>query len=291
MTTIQIKAKMPELPVSTPPIFALRVPKVNEKALLDLASTLRLKAREDAGQISRDGSTLAYSEGAFDLTIHRASGAFRFKDRNRWQVDDKSNVRLSDEAAAKLARGYLSRYRLLPEDSRVLRVSRLHVASAGPDRKIEDHRVIDVAVHFQPVVRGLPIDGPGGTVTVYLDSKGKMTCLDHVSRSIGPVYRKVTRLRPPEDVIEGARKLWTERGVKEVAIREVRLCYFEMGWDDVQRYLQPAYIVLATLFGPDRRIKSDEIHVTPAAVNYVAGLVPRPPPRRAAQKPRKGRGQ
>jgi len=84
--------KMPELPESPPPIFTLPTPRVNERALLDLARSFKLKATEQAGSISRDASTFTYSEGAFDLTFHRASGAFRFKDRNRWQIDRRSNV-------------------------------------------------------------------------------------------------------------------------------------------------------------------------------------------------------
>ena len=286
MSSIRVTAKMPDLPQSLPPIYTLRAPRVNEKALLDLARTFRLKATEEAGSTSRDASNFTYSEGAFDLTIHRASGAFRFKDRNRWQIDHGSNVDLSDEDAIKLARAQLKRYKLLPEDSKVLRVSRLHVAVAGPDRKMEDHRIIDVAVCFQPVVGGVPVDGPGGKVTVYLDHERKMTCLAHISRSLGPVYRRVTSLRPPQYAIDEASRKWTERGIQEVEVREVRFCYFELGWNDEQRYLQPAYVVLATLFGPDRRIRTDEINVTPAVVKPVDRLVPSAPKRRPAQKTR-----
>ena len=183
-------ANLPELPESLPAIFTLLKPQVNERALLNLAQTFNLKAGERAGSISRTASTFTYSEGAFDLALHRASGAFRFKDRNRWQIDHRSNVELSDEDAVRLAQDYLRLHDLLPANWRVLKVSRLHVATAGPDREIQDKRVIDVAVCLQPVVGGLPIDGPGGKVTVYLDHQGKITCLDHLSRSVGPVYRR-----------------------------------------------------------------------------------------------------
>jgi len=285
MSSIKISGKMPELPDAPPPIFTLPTPRVNEKMLLDLAGSFKLKANEQAGSISRDASTYSYSEGAFDLILHRASGAFRFKDRNRWQIDHRGNLDLSDEEAVKLARSHLRRYKLLPSDSKVLKVSHLQVATSGPDRKIEDHRVIDAAVCFQPVVRGVPVDGPGGKVTVYLDHEGNMTCLDYLSRRLGPVYRKVTRLHSPEHAIEEANRIWTKRGVGEVEVREVRLRYYEMGWNDKQQYLQPAYIVLATLIGPDRRIRTGDIYVTPAAVNH-AGRIAAAPIRRRAQKPR-----
>jgi len=284
--SIRITGLMPELPDSPPPIFALPVPRVNERTLLNLARRFKLKAGGQAGSILRDAFTFTYSEGAFDLTLHHASGAFRFKNSNRWQVDHGGNVELSDEDAIKLARAHLRRYKLFPKNSRVLRVSRLHVAAAGPDRIIEDHRVIDVAVSFQPIIRGVPVDGPGGKVIVYLDHEGKLTCLDHISRRIGRVYRKVTELHSPEHAVQEASRMWEKRGVVgEVEIGEVRFCYYELGWNDEQRYLQPAYFVLATLIGPDKRIRTGDIHATPAAVNNV-GRITAPPPRRVVQKPR-----
>jgi hypothetical protein len=286
MPSIRIIAKMPDLPKSPTPIFTLPTPRVNERALLELAHTFKLKAREQARSTSSVASSITYSEGAFDLTLHRASGAFRFKDRNRWQIDHRANVELSDEEAIKRARYHLGRYKLLPADSKVLRVSRLNVAVAGPDRKIQDKRVIDVAVCLQPVIHGVPIDGPGGKVTVYLDHEAKMTCLDHISRRIGPIYRKVTQLHSPEYAIDRAKRIWEKRGVGEVEVNEIRFCYYEMGCNDEQRYLQPAYIVLATLIGADERIKMGDIYVTPAAVNPVGKIEALAIRRRVAQKPR-----
>jgi hypothetical protein len=282
MATIKVLAKMPELPKTPPPILTLPRPQVSERALLTLARSLNLKGTETVGSIHRDASTFGYSEGAFDLILHRASGAFRFKDRNRWQIDHRSNVELSDEDAIKRARTLLKRYKLLPEESKVLRVSRLNVAAAGPERKIEDHRIIDVAVCFQPVVRGVPLDGPGGKVMVYLDHEG-LTCIDHLSRRVGSIYRKVTGLRSPEYAIDLASRDWNRRGVYGVEINEVRFCYFELGWNDEQKYLQPAYIVLATLIGPDERIRTGDIFVTPAAMNPAGTLVP-PIPKPRPQK-------
>jgi hypothetical protein len=74
-----------------------------------------------------------------------------------------------------------------------------------------------------------------------------------------------------------------------VDVNEVRFCYFELGWNDNQKYLQPAYVVLATLFGPDERIRTGEIFVTPAAANAAGPLVP-PIPKRRPQKPRAATG-
>jgi hypothetical protein len=288
MATIKVLAKMPELPKTPPPILTLPRPQVSERALLTLARSLNLKGTEAVGSIHRDASTFGYSEGAFDLILHRASGAFRLKDRNRWQIDHRSNVEISDEDAIKRARTLLKRYKLLPKESKVLRVSRLNVAAAGPERRIEDHRIIDVAVCLQPIVRGVPLDGPGGKVMVYLDHEG-LTCIDYLSRRVGSIYQKVTGLRSPEYAIDLASRDWSRRGVSGVEINEVRFCYFELGWNDEQKYLQPVYIVLATLIGPDERIRMGDIFVTPAAMNPAGTLVP-PIRKPRPQKPRAAAG-
>ena len=112
-----------------------------------------------------------------------------------------------------------------------------------------------------------------------------MTGLDHIVRRIGPVYRKVPGLHPLDRALEEAGGIWTKRGVPNAQINEVRFCYFELGWNDAQQYLQPAYLILATLFGPDRRVRKGDIVVTPAAVNSPGEIVP-PPKRPKAPEPR-----
>jgi hypothetical protein len=287
--TMHITAVMPAVPASPPPIFSLPAPVVNERALLRLARSFRLSATEQAGRLARDASTFTYTEGAFELTMHRASGGFRFAEQSRWQVDHGSNVNLSDQDAVALAQDHLRQYDLLPDEWQVLRVSRLHVASAGPDRVMQDHRVIDVAVCLQPVIGGVPVDGPGGKLTVYFDHERNVTCIDHLRRRIGPVYQRVTRLHPPEHAVDAARRRWATRGVAEVEVAEVRFCYYEMSWNDRQRYLQPAYIVMATLIGRDSRIRTGDIYVAPAAVNHVGRIAPSVPARRP-QEPRQEQG-
>jgi hypothetical protein len=126
---------------------------------------------------------------------------------------------------------------------------------------------------------------------VYIDHEKKMTCIDHILRPLGPIHREVPMLRSPEDALEEANRAWTARGIREVEVREVRFCYFEMGWHDSQPYLEPAYLILATLIGPDPRIRTGDIFVAPAAVNDVGSMAGLVPPRRPAQKPRAAAGR
>ena len=284
MANLKLLGRLPAAPRIPPPIFTLERPNVNEERLLNLARTFGLKAHEDVGSIHRRSSHFTYSETSFDVELHRASGYMTFKDRTRWQVDHGADVRMSDEEAVVRARELLGAFRLLPAESRVQKVSHLAVASAGPDRVVKDERVIDIGVHIQPVLRDIPVDGPGGRINLYFDHERNLTCIDHFIRPLGPVYRELNALRTPEEALEEANGSWTARGIREVEVREVRLCYFELGPNDAQTYLEPAYMILATLIGRDPRIRTGDIFVTPAATNTagtLATLIPlQPPPQR-----------
>lgn len=272
MPSIKISAAMPELPRSPLAIFKVsKWDKTREKDLMNQLGMIKFK--ETAFGTDKT-PVVTFSEGPYDLMIHRASGAFRFIDRTRWQVDDGSNLRLSDEEAIKIARNHLGQYKLPPEESRVLKVSHLHVATAGPEGKGGDHRIIDAGVIFQRTIKGVPVDGPGGKIIVYLDHEGKMTGIDKIWRPLGPVYREVKELHPPQHAVDEATRLWKRQRVLKAEVREVRLAYYEMGWDENQRFIQPAYIVMSTLTGPDERVKVNTVHVTPAALNHVGRILP-----------------
>ena len=286
MANLKLLGKMPEVPRTPPPIFTVERPNASEERLLNAARAFGLKAHEDEGSISRRSSHFTYSEAAFDVDLHRASGYLAFKDRTHWQVDHGADVGMPDEEAVARARDLLGVFNLLPAESRVQKVSRLAVAAAGPDRVIQDKRVIDIGVHIQPVLRGLPLDGPGGRINVYLDHERNLTCVEHFLRTPGPVYREVNALRTPEEALDEAGRAWSARGARDVEVREVRLCYFELGPNDDQTYLEPAYMILGTLVGREPRIRTGDIFVTPAAVNTVGSLAALIPPKPPAQTPR-----
>jgi hypothetical protein len=199
-------------------------------------------------------------------------------------VDDGSDLKFSDEEAIGIGREYLDRYDLLPSESRFLRVSRLHVATGEINGKRGgDHRVIDAGVIFQRTIDGTPVYGQGGKVVVYLNHEGNMTCLDKIWRPLDSVYREVKELYPPQHAIDEATRLWKRQHVWKAEVKKVLFGYHELGWDERQRYMQPAFIVLATLTGPDERVKVNAFHVTAAAVNHMGRIIPplkkMPPPK------------
>ena len=259
-------------------IFSLETPRISERTVRDAGKRLGLSAGIRSGLVQFDNAKITYVEGHHVITCYHASGGLRYHDRSRWQVDDgRSNVELSDRVATDIAKKYLTRLELAPaKECRVLKVTRLQVATADRERREQDHRVIDVGVLFQRLIEGVPVDGPGGKIVVYLDRAGQMTGFDRIWRDIRGAYRRVKDLRPPQVAADELARLLANRAGGRVEVRDVRFGYFEFGWRHRQRYLQPAYIALLTLYSRDERFHRRSVHVSAAATNAVGRLTPQP---------------
>jgi hypothetical protein len=263
----------------------VRPPRVNERALRAFARRFELAGTEKRGLIARDARALHYSEGPHQVRLHIASGGARYYDTLRWQVDDgESNVELSDRQAINAADRYVQARRLASsEDYRVLRVARLNVAAADRESGEVEQRVIDAAVAFQRVVDGIPVDGPGGKIVVYLDHKRQATGCERLWRDLGATKRHVD-VRPPEDALSTLRRRWAQRREGVVEVTDFRFGYFELGWNDTQTALEPAYVALLTLALPDEPFRVNKVEVIPASPQATAGLVPPPKRRRAPSR-------
>src|SRR5207249_1439726 len=112
---IKVTAKLISPRNEPAPIYRLATPSVNEKAVRGLAQRLGLQGGTKSGALRSDADKLTYSEGPLELTMYRASGAVRFIDRARWQVDDrKSDLKIEDVAGSRLAQTIVRKYELAP---------------------------------------------------------------------------------------------------------------------------------------------------------------------------------
>jgi hypothetical protein len=186
MADIKVTRKLIPTPRRRAPIYRLKAPRVNEKAVRSLAQRLGMQADAKSGTLRSDADKLTYSQGHLELTMYRASGGIRFIDRTRWQVDDgKSNLKIDDAAASRLAQNFVRKYKLAPSaETKFLKTARLHVGEATEGGKEASERTIDVAVALQRLVDKTLVDGPGGKVIVYLDHEGRVTGLERIWREI-----------------------------------------------------------------------------------------------------------
>lgn len=272
-------------------IYELERPTVSERAVRQLAAGLDLPLEARKGRLEQDDTKLRYSTGSHEVTLYRASGALRYKDLGRWQVDDgRSNVSIADEQAADAARRYMDAHRVAPLDEcELAAVTRLRVGVTDLRGQESEERVIDVGVVFRRLVEGTPVDGPGGKVIVYLDAEGEVTGVDRTWRGIRRALRNVEAVRSAEQVNAGTRRYWGARARIEVS--EIRFGYFEQGPHTAQRTLQPAYVVMATVWAGEARPTRQGVYVLAAATNAVGTLQPpRPRLRPQLSRPEPDRG-
>ena len=276
MPDVRFLQRLDAAPKVKTQIHALAPPGATAKALRDFAASFGVDSTE-ATQ-AQDPATLTYTAGQHVVTLFKASGALRYQDQTRWQIDDgKSNVKMSDATAAKLALELVGKHKLAPvNECKLLKVTRLTVGEANTETNRGGERVIDVGVAFQRTIGGVPVDGPGGKVIVYLDHKGELTGFDRIWRPIRAVQAQVKELKDPQVAEEDLLRYWKAHGPGRIDVREVRFGYFELGYRDAQRVLQPAYVMLITLVSPDERIRMNSAHVVPAAVNGVGRFMPPP---------------
>jgi hypothetical protein len=271
-------------------ILALGSPGASAKAVREFAQSLKLEAAH-ATQ-AQDGTSFSVTAGQHVVTMFKASGALRYQDRSRWQVDDgKANLKISDAEAEKRALSLISAHKLAPaREFKLLKVTRLTVGEASADAQRASERVIDVGVAFQRTVGGVPVDGPGGKLVVYMDHNGELTGFDKIWRPVAKVRAAVKALQPPKAAEEDLLRYWGKE-TGRIDVVDMRFGYLEFGYQARQAVLQPAYVMLLRVVSPNQRPDGGEIaigsvHVFAAATNAVGRLMP-PPKKIVRQAARK----
>jgi hypothetical protein len=152
-----------------------------------------------------------------------------------------------------------------------LRVQRLRVAHAERGGRHHQERVIGARAIFRRRLDGLPVEGPGGKTIVYLDHARELTGIDHLWREIEQVHEPVTALRPVEEALQEVQRRYGS-GEGRVTVAGLELGYFELGWQEEQSYLQPAYVFDLRLGLEDSRFRMNAIVPVAAAVNAVGPI-------------------
>jgi hypothetical protein len=274
MTEVTFTKRLDGPPKADTQIYALAAPGATPKALLQLAKGFGIESTRAVQ--AQDRVKLTYTAGQHVLTLFRASGAVRYQDQTRWQIDDgKSNLELSDADASKLALEHVTKRGLAsPKELTLLKVSRLTVGDGNVDAKSGNERIVDVGVAFQRTIEGVPVDGPGGKLIVYLDQQSELTGFDRIWRATKGVQAKVPELRSPKEAEADMLRYWGRQNPARIEVYDMRFGYFERGFDESQRVLQPAYVMLLSLMSTNERFSMKTVHVFPAATNAVGTIMP-----------------
>jgi hypothetical protein len=222
------------------------------------------------------GSVFQYERKPHELTLYRPSHALRYANVDLWQVDDRiSELKISDDEAFAAAHKVTDQLALFGDDVFMpTKVSRLNVRLANKGQAISHHRIIDVGVVFTRVLDGLPVEGPGGKIVIYLGSELQLTGLEKVARPIVRVDKEVEGWREADEVLDEIQQYWKKPLGTELVVEQVRLGYLELGRLQPQNIMQPVYL-LVLRFGKGENGATHRIeHFVHAAQNGSGDIMP-----------------
>jgi hypothetical protein len=258
-------------------IYRLAPPEATLGELRLRARSLGLAGDATPESVQDDAVKITYAEGDREVSVYKASAGLRYHDGARWQVDDgQADIQFSDEDATGLAEDYVQSLGLASAaEMAIERVSHLRVAAADRTLTEIENRVIDVGVIFHRVLDGVPVLGPGGKITVYIDQYREITGIDRIWRTIARMERENVALVPYAQMLDGLTQRFDREG-GVVDVLGVQFGYYEWGWEDRQEYLQPAYVIDLRLSSATGRFATRVQDVVAAAVNPIGPVTPPP---------------
>ena len=276
---INKNVKLRETPRVKTNIYRLKGTGINESYILKISKRFGLKGHRRLGEISSNQYTLTYAEGPYVISLDRRSGALRFIDKNRWQIDNGiSKVDFSEKKAVDIAQHFITNTELVPADEyKFLKITRLHVGTFQRENKEYEERVIDYGVVFKRFIDKIPVEGPGGTIVVYIDHEEEVTGCDRIWREIKEIHRRISYkdLISLSDVYRQLEKYWSKRAVESIDVTDARFGYFEFGRGKIQRYLQPVYLMSLRLNSGEEGIGIKSRYIAQAAKKPVGRMMPR----------------
>jgi hypothetical protein len=264
-----------DMPAAGLNIYRLRRPDVSQETVRRAGSRFGLRAAGDTGSLVLNYREISYADpSAWGLRQFRRSGGWQYRHGTRWQATGPGHLKIENHEAARLALDALERFGLptAPELGPAL-VQRLHVAHAERGGANHEERIVGVRVFYRRIVDGLPVEGPGGRTVVYLDHDRQLSGIDHLWHDIESVHEPVRGLRPVGEVIEEVRRRYGT-GTGRVEVTDLRLGHFELGWDDDQEFLQPAYVATIRTETPGTQVRMNATVPVAAAVNAVGPIEP-----------------
>lgn len=261
---IEYAVKLPRSVPSKARVYALAAPRATTKQLLSLADALG--QRSAGAETSRSASHVGAMVGRWSLALHRASGALRLMETDRYGRDglpEDTPFELSDRKATRVAQKFASALKLLPAgEAKVLAVT--HLRQAGAELKGERsgerlaERWLDAGVVFGRSIDELPVIGPGGMAMVNVAGDGAVVGARRIWRGLGRGVATV-RLQPAEWALRNFEAAVRERFLGGIRVVKAQLGYLEFGELDWQALIEPVYAFAFVAQHAD--VASKHVHV------------------------------
>jgi hypothetical protein len=266
--SIQFKAELSGKVPGSLNVYRLAPPKVLPRAVAGVAKLLGLSGKAPDYRLSEDW--ISYLEGRHLVSVHRVSGAVRFRHRDKYGVETDQAYDLDPREATRIALAFLKRTGVVPLKEAIFhRVTHLRSGTGDVQSGRREEKLLDAGVIYRRTVDGIEVNGPGGFAMVNISPEKEVVGLSSVWRPLGKRAAKV-KLISPERALATIREL--ARGLYgDTIVTKASLGYFELGELDRQVYLQPAYCFVYEVRNGDVVHKS--IEVIPAGEKTFARLI------------------
>lgn len=249
VTGIEMLDKTPAVPKNVL-VYKTKPVRLGPDEVKELAQGLSLSGQ---GQVADLGDTLVYNEGQFRIEARKQSGALWYLDEKRFLAGgplDKPTF--TEERAVILAEAFLRSSRLMPEDGvyveQVRHLSDLAISADGKERV---SRVVDTEVLFRRTIDGVPVNGPGSIITVYLDNEGQVTGCYKLWREIETEPVGTVKTVGPKSALAQIEANYDRQAQVFIGVEDLQFGYFAQGPGEAQAYLQPAYVAREQATTPD----------------------------------------
>lgn len=233
-------------------IYQVKSANVSE---MDVKAIGKLLGFDGRAGVVNDG-VLGMVEGAKALNVYTVSGAIWYADTAKLFKSVKKEPKLpSDAEAMEIAETFLSSRGLLPSDAVVSNVVADEQGEINTSTK-EVSNVIktDLQVIFDRKIDGVPVNGPGSKLKVYIGNDGEVIGFYKAWRALEP-YGKC-KIKTPEEAFEdlkaGKCRFAGSIGFDKAIVNEILLAYYIEAADKEQDFVEPVYVFKGELlFGED----------------------------------------
>jgi len=254
--SIKFAAELPGKVPSSVYVYRLAPPHVTPRSVARVSQRFGLTGTARDFGLSEDWTT--YLEGRYQVSMHRVSGALRYRHRDRYGRETSEAFTLEPRDSTRVALSFLKRNELIPlKDAIFHRVTHLRSGTGDVRGGVREEKLLDAGVIYRRTVEGIPVEGPGGFVMVNVGPGKEVTGLSSIWR---PAQKRVAKVKimSPDQAIARLREV-TGRLFGDTTVTRAAFGYFELGELDRQVYLQPAYCFVYVVQNGDIAHKAIEV--------------------------------
>jgi len=165
---------------------------------------------------------------------------------------EKIRANVTSEIDAPLvAQQILNNYGGLPQGAKLVYnateyLERINLTTGG----VEEKYPICTNIQYARSINDIPVVGPGGYIYIDLGNDGELLYLNKVWRTVSPDGNvSVIPVSTAIEKLQNGEVLNPKRYPYNVTVKKIRLGYYEMGRDEIQEYMEPAWLFKGTTDG------------------------------------------